>query len=266
MSKHHKIRWQKSDNDELARAVRNFNAKITRISNKNPEIKNYLPEKVRLKGYKDEHGNYIPGLKDLINTRQDLKREINALRRFSKRGAEEIITVPNTDYNLKTTKWQKTEMKRRISYINRRRKARHDELADIEMKSGGKSLGYTKGQFGMGQTTEFYLKPMNAFTRRMTQTDLKWKWSAIMEESQSDFFTKKDYQARENYITGLITNYNSKDLEDVIEHIKNMDMNDFLKTLESEDANFEFASFIGGKSKESYITHIRSIWLPNKKK
>ena len=67
-------------------------------------------------------------LKDLINTRQDLNREINALRRFSKRGNEEIVIIPNTDYNVKTTKWQRTEMNRRVGYINRRRQKRLEEM------------------------------------------------------------------------------------------------------------------------------------------
>ena len=265
MSKHHKIRWTQSDNDDLARALRNFNAKITRISKKNPEIKNYLPEKVRLKGYTNEKGVYIPGLKDLINTRQDLHREINALRRFSKRGSEEIVVIPDTDYNVKTTKWQKTEMNRRKAIINRRRKKRYEEMQEIELKSGGESLGYTKGQFGMGKTIEIDLRPINAFTRRMNQKDLIWKWRSMMAESQSDYFTKKDYQARENYLQGIYENYNPEDLKDVIDHIKNMDIKEFLNTMQSEDPNFEFASFRPDEDKyKSYVTHMKSIWLPNK--
>lgn len=265
MSKHHKIRWNQSDNDELARAVRNFNAKITRISKKNPEIKNYLPEKVRLKGYTNEKGVYIPGLKDLINTRQDLNREINALRRFSKRGNEEIVVIPDTDYSVKTTKWQRTEMNRRIAVINRRRRKRLEQMQEIEVKSGGESLGYTKGQIGMGKATEIDLRPMNAFTRRMNQKDLTWKWRSIMNESQSDYFTKKDYQARDNYLQGIYENYNPEDLKDVIEHIKNMDIKEFLNTMQAEDPNFEFASFHPDDNKyNSYVTHMKSIWLPNK--
>ena len=42
MSGKSKIRWQKSDSEELNRAVKNFNAKITRIAKKNPELENAL--------------------------------------------------------------------------------------------------------------------------------------------------------------------------------------------------------------------------------
>ena len=94
MAKQHPIKWKQTDDKELAKVVRNFNNKISRITKKNPDLKNALPDKISVRQ-----------LKELINTRQDLKRELNALRRFSKRGAEEIITYG--DYNIKVTKWQK---------------------------------------------------------------------------------------------------------------------------------------------------------------
>ena len=138
-------------------------------------------------------------------------------------------------------------------------------MQEIELKSAGESLGYTKGQFGMGKVTEIDLRPMNAFTRRMNQKDLNWKWRSIMSESQSDYFTKKDYQARENYLAGIYQNYNAEDLKDVIEHIKSMDIKEFLNTMQAEDPNFEFASFRPDEDKyNSYVTHMKSIWLPNK--
>ncbi len=118
MSGKYKIRWQKSDSEELNRAVKNFNAKITRIEKKNPELKNALPEKVSAKQ-----------LKELINTRQDLKRELNALKRFTDKnnrigktedGSYEGITIFG-DYKTKITKWQEKEINRRLTNINRRR-------------------------------------------------------------------------------------------------------------------------------------------------
>ena len=60
MSRKHKIRWKESDQQELRKAVKNFNAKIDRIAKKNPELKNALPEKASIRQ-----------LKELIKTRQD---------------------------------------------------------------------------------------------------------------------------------------------------------------------------------------------------
>lgn len=259
MSKYHKIRWTQTDSQELTRAVRNFNAKVNRLVKQNPQLKNILPEKVQ-----------IGQLKELINTRQDLKREINSLRRFSKRGAEEIVSVPESDYNLKTTKWQKSEINRRVGIINRRRQRRLEEIQDIEMTSRGELLGYTRGQLGMGKMTEISLRPMNGFTRSMGQSDLRHKWRAILTESQSDYFTKRDYDLRDNYLKGIKENYDWESVKDIYKHIEKMDIKEFLQRFEEEGGTFEIASpdgRIDTKAEEykGYETALRSTWLPNKR-
>ena len=81
-------------------------------------------------------------------------------------------------------------MNRRVGIINRKRKARLEEISNIEMKSRGEALGYTRGQLGMGKATEVSLSPMNAFTRRMNRRDLNMKWLSILRESQSTYFTE----------------------------------------------------------------------------
>lgn len=253
MSRYHRINWRDSDTKELKRVVKNYNAKINRLAKKNPQIENVLPEKVS-----------VGQLKELINTRQDLKRELNALKRFSKRGAEEIVIVPGTDYNLKITKWQKTEMNRRIGIINRRRAKRLEDISNIEMKSRGEKLGYTRGQLGMGKATEVSLRPMKAFTRSMSQADLKWKWKGIMKESQSDYFTQRDYMLRDNYIKALEQNYNAKDIQDIIDEIKSMDINEFLNTFEEEGGTLEFAYPPNKEQYKGYVNALRSTWKPER--
>lgn len=253
MARYHRINWRESDTQELKRVVRNYNAKLTRLAKKNPQIENVLPEKVS-----------VGQLKELINTRQDLKRELNALKRFSKRGAEEIVIVPDTDYNLKITKWQKTEMNRRIGIINRRRAKRLDEISNMEMTSRGESLGYKRSDLGMGKATEVSLKPMNAFTRRMSQSDLKWKWKGIMKESQSDYFTQKDYRLRDNYIKALQENYNVNDIQDIIDEINSMDIKEFLNKFEQEGGTLEFAYPPNKEQYEGYVNALKSTWKPER--
>lgn len=258
MSKYHKISWRKSDEDELKRVVRNYNAKIKRLAKKNPQIENVLPEKVS-----------VAQMKELINTRQDLKRELNSLKRFSKRGAEEIVDVPGTDYNLKITKWQKSEMNRRVAVINRRRAKRLEDITNMEMKSRGEALGYTRGELGMGKAEEISLRPMNAFTRRMSQSDLKWKWKSILKESKSDFFTESDYRLRDNYIKGIKENYDYENVKDIIKQIEGMDIKEFLNVFNAEGGTFEFASPDGRLNLKhaeykGYETALRSIWIPER--
>lgn len=253
MRKQYNIRWTDSDNQELRKAVRNFNAKIKRLEKKNPAIKNVLPEKIS-----------VAQMKDLIETRQDLKRELNALRRFSKRGSEEIVNVPGNDYNLKTTKWQKEEMTRRIGVINRKRNKRLKEVLETPIKSRGKELGYTKGQLGMGKAEEVSLTPMKAFTPKMSRADLNFKFKNIMKESQSSYWNKRDLLLKENYIKSLEENFNPNDIKDIVSSIDEMDYKEFKSVFDSEGGNFELSYPPDQESYNAHLTALKSIWKPNR--
>ena len=271
MSKQHKIRWTRADNQELARVVRNYNAKIKRLAENPSRLRNSVTDELGVSDYSIKNSlpekTSVKELKALINTRQDLKRELNSLQRFAKKGSEEIVIVPDTKYNIIITKWQKKEMTMRVAMINRRRKNRLEKMESTEMTSRGESLGYTLGQIGMGRLEEVSLSPMNAFYRTMGPIDVKERWRAIRKESQSDFFTKKDYQLRENYLKALKENYNYNAIKDIYEHIEKMNIQDFLKVFYSEGATFEWVS-PGGKldlaedEYAGYETALRSTWLP----
>lgn len=253
MSKFYNIRWRDSDQDELRKAVKNFNAKITRLERKNPEQKNALPERITVKQ-----------MKDLIDTRQDLKRELNSLRRFTQRGSEEMVTIPDSDYNLKTTKWQKEEMTRRVGIINRKRKKRLKELSDVEMTSRGEKLGYTKGDFGMGKADEVALSPMNAFTPKMTRNDLNKKFSNIMKESQSTYWDAREQTLKATYVRTLTENFRAEDIQEIIDSIDDMDFKEFYSTFQSEGGNFEFVYAPDQEQYNSYVTALKSTWVPKK--
>lgn len=254
MSKRYNIRWKPDDNQELRRAVKNFNAKVDRLAKKNPQNKNALPQKITVKQ-----------IKELVITRQDLNRELNALRRFSKKGMEELITVPNSDYNLKITKWQKEEMTRRTGIINRKRNKRLKELLGTELQSRGEKLGYKQGELGMGKASEIELKPLRAFTPKMEYHDLKKKFKTILKESQSGYWNKRDIILVENYIKSLEENFNPKDIKDIVEQINNMDYNDFRKVFEAEGGNFELSYPPDDESYQNHLTALKSIWTPKNK-
>lgn len=268
MPKYHRINWRDSDLQELSKAVNNFNRKITRLSKKYPQIKNVLPEKITVAQYKE-----------LINTRQDLNREINALKRFTDRKNEikllddgtfkGIEEVPGTDYNVKVTTWQRKEINRKVGIINRKRKQRLKEIQETPMKSRGQELGYTRGQFGMGTIEENALKPIKGFTQRMEQYNVKERWKTLLSQSQSDYFTKKDFLLRENYIKGIKTHYDYESVKDIIAKIEGMDIKEFLNVFNEEGATFEIPSppfdiqeqEIKYEEYLSWENALRSIWM-----
>lgn len=138
MSNRNRITWTDNQDAKLRKAVKNFNAKITRLERKYPEIKSSLPERVSVKE-----------LKSIIGTRYDLDRETERLKRFSsRRGAETIVTPPAKYGNthLKLTSWELKEMERMTSKVNRERAKELEKVREIQRTSRGQDLGYTRGE------------------------------------------------------------------------------------------------------------------------
>lgn len=257
MSKRYKIRWRDDDEKLVAKTVKKYNAKIDYWAKKDPENKDALPEKISVKQ-----------LKELIETRQDLNREINSLERFSRRGAEKIVAVPNNDYNLTATKWQIEEYNRRNAIINRKRKQRAIDFQQIEMKQGGEGLGYTVGQFGMGKAEENALKQTTAFTPKMNRADFKMKWKHYLKESQSTYFEKIDEKFRQTYIEQLKLAYDENDISEVIEAIEEMDYKDFYNEIQAgggvkSELEWAYPSKPGTAEYTGYVEHLHEKWIPD---
>ena len=250
------IRWELYQ-DDLNKAVRNFNAKIRRLEKKHPEIKNALPDKVSVKQ-----------IKELVDNRNDVLREIKSLQRFSKRGAEQIVAAPNNDYNLKLTKWQKEEMTRRTAIINRKRKKRRNDIAEIEMTSRGQKLGYKRGDLGMGSIEDNALKPFQAFPKSLNRNELNYKWKNILKESQSSYWNKREIIHKNEYVKAMLQSYDYEDVKDVVEAIDKMNYKEFRKTFEAEGGTFDFVYQPPDldENYDHYLSALRSQWLPNKKK
>ena len=254
MSRHYRIKWTQADEQELARAVKNFNAKISRLEKKlGANQRKALPEKMSVKQ-----------MKELIETRSDLKREINALRRFSRRGAEKIKTIPNTDYNVQITDWQLKEINRRLGIINRKRKKRHEDVLEMEVKSRGEGQGYTRGQLTMGRVAEVELRPRKVFTRSLTSPGLHKAYKNILKESQSTYWNKRELKMKENYINALKENFRINDIQEIVDAIEEMDFKDFYNIIMSEDPEFEFPYPPSEDEYRAYIEGLRAVWLPEK--
>lgn len=254
MSKQYNIRWSENDLKELNRSVKNFNAKVKRLETKYKNSDVILPEKVSVKE-----------LKEIVTTRRDLQRELKSLQRFTQRGSEEVVKAPNTDNNLNMTKWQRTEMLRRANTINQRRVQRKSEIVGTELYRRGESLGYTKGDIGMGNRAELSYTPTKAFTRKMSKYDLREKYRMLRKESQSVYWDQRDLQLRENYVNALRDNFKEEDIKEVIDHINNMDIKDFKKQLFENPEDFETAYPPDDEQYKGYVTELYSMWKPNKK-
>lgn len=262
MPRQYNIKWREQDEKELRRVVRNFNDKLRRLVKKNPANSNILPQFWNEKTQEYENRITIDQIKELIATRQDYNRQLNMLKRFSRRGAERIVET-GSDYGARTTKWQEQEQKRLVQTINRRRKARLDTLNDIEVMNASGKLGYTLGQmFGMGLAEQNKLKPTQAFTRGQSQKDIKWKWRALQLEAKDTYYNERDEMLKNNYIKTILENFDKDDVMDIIAEIRGMSSDEFYLKFEAKGDAFEWAypPKKGTPEYDDYVSELRGYW------
>lgn len=251
------ISWSDADEKALRSAVDKFNRKIDRVARSDPKTKNALPEKVTVGQYKR-----------YINTRRDLRRELKSLTDFLEDGAEDIVEIPENDYNLKTTKWQKKQMEKRLPKINERRAEAKEKISNTPMTSRGEELGYTVGEFGMPKSDQVATNPMKAFTAKQTRHDLNARFRNMLRESSEMYWNSRYEVLKQTYINTLKENYNSEDIEDVIKAIEDMDFSDFYDVFQGDAGKFEFAYPNGSKGSQEeadYIGALKQTWIPGYK-
>lgn len=124
MARQYNIRWSDKDEREIQRVVKNFNAKVKRVNISEPFLRNERPETIR---YKD--------IRNMVQTRQDLNRSLNKLKRFSRRNSEDIR---ETQGGVITTQWQFKEaviMQRVITTKRRKKREGIDSYQQLETES-----------------------------------------------------------------------------------------------------------------------------------
>ena len=138
----------------LEATVRDFNAKADRLSRKarTQGERAALPEKLSVEELLRTH-----------SSKETLVSNIKDFKGFLKRGAEELVELPDTKFNIKITKWQKGSMERRLEAINQNREKELQEWLDTEVKYGGKPAGYTQGQARMYQGDYDEFEPMKMY-------------------------------------------------------------------------------------------------------
>ena len=258
------IKWRVQDEKELRRVARNFNDKLRREIKKAPENQNILPQFYNENTEQFESRITIAGLKSLIQTRQDYNRYLNMLKRFSKRGAERIIEAPDNEYGTRTTVWERNELNRLASIVNKRRQTKLELLNAVEMANVSGKLGYTLGtRFGMGLASKNRLNPTKAFTKSQSRADIKYKQRALLNESRSNYYLDRDRLLKNNYIRTLEENYKSGDIQDVISAIRNMNPDLFILKFEAKGDAFEFAYPPDDETYKAYLSELKGYWVGN---
>lgn len=171
------IRWKKGDYISLGKAVSSFNKKIRELQKE--ENKTYLPNLVDYKEIKDE-----------INTRRELNRYINSLKRFMRTGVEQLY---ETEAGEQITKWERRELGINIGIATRKL---NKELATLSEPT---EVGFSRAEMGNSRVREIQAQLRNLHNierakgyefnllrlraKRYGATDYEWKMSKIYREN-----------------------------------------------------------------------------------
>ena len=102
------IRYDKKLNEEINKTIRNYNAKIRRIEKYDDSFYYHLPEKITKEN-----------LKKAVYTRNELRRKLKELQRFSERGIEKSMQLKSgyvlSKYEYENLKREKARVQRNIS-------------------------------------------------------------------------------------------------------------------------------------------------------
>lgn len=145
------IRYDQKLTSELTKAVKNYNAKINRLARKGMDL-SILPEKVSVKDLKSTYQN-----------RSNLQYRIRQLRKFSERGAEQVVTTKGgarvTKYHLDILR---QDVRRTKAMFTRRIK----KISNVTPTVFGRLQGYSYGQMGSEELDNLISK------RRMLNKDI----------------------------------------------------------------------------------------------
>lgn len=221
------IRYNKALNDKIKKTITNYNAKIRRLQKQNPSLS--LPERINAKT-----------LRNMSDTRKELNRNLQKLKRFSVRGAENNIILSSGEI---VSEYEISELKRESSRLQRNLTRRINILAETTPRVKGIKQDYTYAQMG-----DMHLN--NLIIKRDT---LKEKTKNIRKEGSFHNLNNliKTVRERQEYQISIFRNkyvdeilgyqvyaigYDREKYEMIKAELNKLDDKDFLKFFDTEKA------------------------------
>ena len=215
------IRYDKKLNQEINRTIKNFNQKIARLEKQEREL---LPSKITKKD-----------LKNNVYTRAELQRKLKELQRFSKRGAEDIIT---TRGGIKTTRY---ELKNLIKERTRAKRSLTRELKILETESPtifAKKTFSTYAQMGDSRylNVKKKRKALEKDIRKMNREEYERykKLISRINENYNNMNILKDNYLRMLTDLGYVYGYDTKKLEELKDKLKVLNNDKFVELFNTE--------------------------------
>ncbi len=216
------IRYDKKLDQEINRTIKNFNQKIVRLEKQEKEL---LPSKITKKE-----------LKESVYTRSELQRKLKELQRFSKRGAEDIIT---TSGGIRLTKYELNEIKRENARVKRNITREINRLKFNKPKIFGKTQTSTFSE--MGDTDYLNLvarrKALEKDINKLSRDEFERFTKLIEKTGKSQQYMNNIF--KENYFEMLTDlayyfDYDKDKLNKLRDKLMKLKPNDFLKLFKED--------------------------------
>ena len=215
------IKIQTRTNKEINRVIKNFDQKISRLERLDKQTA--IPDKISKKELMN------------VNSRSELNRKLNQLKRFSRRGSEDLITLESGEM---ITSWERRETGIEIRVAQAKLTRKIKKLESSKPKVAGKVQAVTFAEMGDTQYTNLKtrkerLKQMKLDSlsnikkfRKVAQKILKIGFGSVFRDSYKTMF---------NDIVELY-DYDEEKASKIIENMDKLKDNDFLKLFNEDKA------------------------------
>lgn len=230
------IRWVKSQQDRLKSALRKYNATIRKAEKAQPELVQFLPEKLY---YKDTKGQ--------VQTAKELNALIKSLNRVVKSGIE----VVETEGGVTTTNIELERVQGLYNKVEREKRQRRSKLEKAR----------TPGR--MGTEAEASLRPRTLKPSTVKMEGWETFVKTLERQAAPEYWGERDEQYKENYIEGLWRNFGARsDTLEVVEIMRKIPAATMLLAAQ-KNPNLVF-DFMYPHSEEERVDHLEAIrngWL-----
>jgi hypothetical protein len=224
------FRYNDKIRKEISNTVRAFNSKLTRVGRKTPsEMQQLLPDKANVQNL----------LNRAVNeqwTRSELRKELNVLKRFMKKGAEEvvkIVTDNKTNSGYYTTKHIKKEFEI-AKRVDETRKTRMRK--QLTPESG---LSHMIGSENLRKSK----------TTPKSEQEMKMKLQGLRQQNSKSYKNLKLIQYKENYLSAVynqLGSYGGK----IVKLLKNVSPQTLFNGINKAELDIEFIYSIGNEQKD----------------
>lgn len=219
------IRYDKKLNAEIRRVVNNFNAKIRRLEKlENENI--VLPEKVKVSDFKKGY-----------DTRRDLRRNLNYLKMFSKKGAEKKVV---TEGGYETSAYQIAVTKKEATRVKRNLTNKIKTYSNIAPTIFGEKEKQTRGQMEDTKLTSLKAK-REALNKNLLKLNAEeyQRYMTYLEKEQTSSY--KDRIFKQNYIdmlmqTGYLSDFDPEKINEIATSLMNLSTDNFIRLFDTEEA------------------------------